>query len=376
MATQSKRDYYEVLGISRTATDTEIKSSYRKLALQFHPDRNPNNPEAEEKFKECSEAYSVLSDSDKRAAYDRFGHAAVGGAGGGAGGFETVDFSEIFGEMFGFGDMFGQQGGRGRSRTRAQRGSDLREDLTLNFEEAAFGTERTIKYRRRETCEDCKGSGAAPGKAATQCRQCAGRGQVRFQQGFFSVSRTCPACQGMGTIIESPCKRCHGEGNVLREHTLEVKIPAGVEDGTRILFNGHGDAGLQGGPAGDAYIVLHVKEHSIFERDGNDLHCAVPISFAQAALGAEIRIPTLEGEANLKVPEGTQTGTTFRLRHKGMPILNHNGRGDLYVEVKVQTPSKLNKQQRELMQQLGMTFSVENKPERRSLLSKVKDIFG
>jgi molecular chaperone DnaJ len=376
LATQSKRDYYEVLGISRTASDVEIKSSYRKLALQFHPDRNPDNPDAEEKFKECSEAYSVLSDSDKRAAYDRFGHAAVGGSGGGGGGFETVDFSEIFGEMFGFGDMFGQQGAGGRRRTRAQRGSDLREDLTLTFEEAAFGTERTLKYRRREICEDCKGSGAAAGKSATQCRQCAGRGQVRFQQGFFSISRTCPACQGMGTIIESPCKRCHGEGNVLREHTLEVKIPAGVEDGTRILFNGHGDAGIQGGPAGDTYIVLHVKDHPVFEREGNDLYCAVPISFAQAALGAEIRIPTLEGEANLKVPEGTQTSTTFRLRHKGMPILNASGRGDLYVEVKVQTPSKLNKQQRELMQQLSATFSVENKPERRSLLSKVKDIFG
>jgi len=374
LATQSKRDYYEVLGISRTATDAEIKSAYRKLALQFHPDRNPDDPSAEERFKECGEAYSVLSDGDKRAAYDRFGHAGVSGAGGGAG-FETVDFSEIFGEMFGFGDIFGQQGSR-RGRSRVQRGSDLREDITITFEEAAFGTQKTLKYRRREVCEDCRGSGAAPGKSATQCRQCAGRGQVRFQQGFFSISRTCPACQGMGTVIDTPCKRCHGEGNVLRDHSLEVKIPGGVEDGTRILFNGHGDAGVHGGPAGDTYIVLHVKEHPIFEREGNDLYCAVPVSFAQAALGAEIRIPTLEGEAHLKVPEGTQTGTTFRMRHKGMPILNSSGRGDLYVEVKVQTPSKLNRHQRELMEQLNQTFSVENKPERRSLLSKVKDIFG
>lgn len=376
MATQSKRDYYEVLGITRTATEVEIKSAYRKLALQFHPDRNPGNPEAEEKFKECSEAYSVLSDSDKRAAYDRFGHAGVGGfGGGGAAGFETVDFSEIFGEMFGFGDMFGGQGGR-RGRSRAQRGSDLREDVTITFEEAAFGTERELKYRRRETCDDCHGSGAAPGKSATQCRQCGGRGQVRFQQGFFSISRTCPACQGLGTIIESPCKRCRGEGNILREHQLEVKIPAGVEDGTRILFNGHGDAGAQGGPPGDAYIILHVKDHPVFEREGNDLYCAVPISFGQAALGAELRIPTLEGEATLKVPEGTQTGTTFRLRHKGVPILNSSGRGDLYVEVKVQTPTKLTRQQRELIEQLKSSFSVDNKPERRSLLSKVKDIFN
>jgi molecular chaperone DnaJ len=375
LATKSKRDYYEVLGITRTATDIEIKSAYRKLALQYHPDRNPDDPTAEDKFKECSEAYSILSDGDKRAAYDRFGHAAVNGGGSG-GGFETVDFSEIFGEMFGFGDMFGQQGGGGRRRSRVQRGADLREDVTLTFDEAAFGAERTIKYRRRETCEECKGSGAAAGKAASQCRQCQGRGQVRFQQGFFSISRTCPACQGMGSVVENPCKRCHGEGNILRDHTLEVKIPAGVEDGTRILFNGHGDAGAHGGPPGDTYIVLHVKEHPVFEREGNDLYCAVPVSFAQAALGAEIRIPTLEGEANLKVPEGTQTGSTFRLRHKGMPILNSHGRGDLYVEVKVQTPSKLNKQQRELMHQLSEAFSVENKPERRSLLSKVKDIFG
>ncbi len=363
-----------MLGLSRTATEVEIKSSYRKLAMQYHPDRNPGNPEAEEKFKECSEAYSVLSDAQKRATYDRFGHAGLGGMGGGTGaGFETMDFSEIFGEMFGFGDLFGQGG---RRRSRVQRGSDLREDLTLTFEEAVFGTEKTLKYRRREVCEECHGSGAIGGKGSTQCRQCQGRGQVRFQQGFFSISRTCPACQGLGTVIENPCKRCHGETVVLREHTLKVEIPAGVEDGTRILFNGHGDAGAHSGPSGDAYVVLHVKEHAVFEREGKDLYCAVPISFTQAALGAEIKIPTLEGDANLKVPEGTQTGTTFRLRHKGVPILNQNGRGDLFVEVKVQTPGKLTKQQRELLAQLDSTFSVDNRPERRSLLSKVKDIFG
>lgn len=373
MATQAKRDYYEVLGVSRTATETEIKSAYRKLALAYHPDRNPNNPEAEEKFKECSEAYSVLSDGQKRSQYDRFGHSGVNGGAGGFGGFETVDFGDIFGEMFG--EMFGG-GGRGGRRSRAQRGSDLREDLTITFEEAVFGVEKKVTFRRHETCDACRGSGAVAGKSASTCKQCGGRGQVRYQQGFFSIARTCPVCQGTGSVIEDPCKKCKGEGVTVRDHSLDVKIPAGVEEGTRILFNGHGDAGSHGGPPGDVYVVLHVKDHSFFEREGKDLYCAVPISFTQAALGAEIRIPTLEGESTLKVPEGTQTGTTFRLRNKGVPVLNGSGRGDLFVEAKVQTPSKLNKQQRELLEQLDSTFHIDNKPERRSLLSKVKDIFA
>jgi len=376
LATNTKRDYYEILGVSRTATEVEIKSAYRKLAMQYHPDRNPE-PGAEDRFKECSEAYAVLSDSQKRAAYDQFGHAGVNGAAGGAGGFgfdSSVDFSEILGEMFGFGDMFGQS--RGGRRTRAQRGSDLREDLTITFEEACFGTTKEVSLRRQEACSTCRGTGAAAGKSASTCRSCAGRGQVRYQQGFFSISRTCPACQGVGSVITDPCKTCKGTGLTMGEETLEIKVPAGVEEGTRILFSGRGEAGANGGPAGDVYVVLHVKEHPFFEREGKDLYCVVPISFPQAALGAEIHIPTLEGETTLKVPEGTQTATNFRLRHKGVPILNGHGRGDLFVEVKVQTPSKLSKRQRELLQELDSIGKVENKPERRSLLSKVKDIFG
>jgi molecular chaperone DnaJ len=374
LASNVKRDYYEVLGVSRDAGEQEIKSAYRKLALQFHPDRNPNNPDAEEKFKECSEAYAILADADKRAAYDRFGHAAVGGAG--SGGFDPTvfqDVSEIFGDFFGFGDLFG---GGARRGTRAQRGPDLREDVTLEFEEAVFGTETNVTVRRHETCEDCRGSGAAPGKAPVPCRSCAGRGQVRYQQGFFSMARTCPTCQGAGSVITDPCSKCKGEGRVLRQRAVDTKVPAGVEDGTRIRFSGLGEAGPHGGPAGDLYVVLHVKEHAFFEREGNDLHCVIPVSFAQAALGTEIRVPTLDGEHSLKVPEGVQSGTTMRIRGKGVPVLNGHGKGDLFVEVRVQTPSKLNKRQRELLQELDGMARVENKPQRRTLLGKVKDIFG
>ena len=284
------------------------------------------------------------------------------------------DFSDIFGEFFGFGDIFGGAGGRRRSR--AQRGADLREDLALDFEEAAFGTETKVNVRRHEACEECHGSGAAPGKAPITCRSCAGRGQVRYQQGFFSIARTCSTCQGSGSVITDPCSKCKGEGRILRQRTVDTKVPAGVEDGTRIRFAGLGEAGLFGGPPGDLYVVLHVKEHPIFEREGNDLQCMIPISFTQAALGAEIQVPTLEGEHNLKIPEGTQSGTTFRVRHKGVPVLNGHGKGDLFVEVRVQTPSKLSKRQRELLNELDTFTRVENKPQRRTLLSKVKDIFG
>jgi molecular chaperone DnaJ len=361
--------------VARGASEQEIKSAYRKLALQFHPDRNPNNPDAEDKFKEASEAYAILADGEKRSMYDRFGHAGVGGAAGGVGFDSSVfqDFGDIFGEFFGFGDVFGQ-GGRRRSRT--QRGADLREDVNLAFEEAVFGTETTVTVRRHETCEDCRGSGAASGKTPVTCRSCAGRGQVRYQQGFFSIARTCPTCQGTGSVITDPCPKCKGEGRVLRQRTVDAKVPAGVEDGTRIRFSGLGEGGLYGGPAGDLYVVLHVKEHPFFEREGNDLHCVIPISFVQAALGAEIAVPTLEGEQMLKVPEGTQSGTTLRIRAKGVPVLNGRGKGDLFVEVRVQTPGKLNKRQRELLQELEGTIRVENKPQRRTLLGKVKDIFG
>ena len=361
--------------MARGATDQEIKSAYRKLAMQFHPDRNPNNPDAEEKFKECSEAYAVLADGEKRSVYDRFGHAGLGGnAGGGFDPSSFQDLSDIFGDFFGFGDLFG--GGGGRRRSRSQRGADLREDINLEFEEAVFGTETTVTVRRHETCEDCHGSGAAAGKAPVTCRSCNGQGQVRYQQGFFSIARTCPTCQGTGSVITDPCPKCKGEGRVLRQKTIDAKVPAGVEDGTRIRFAGLGEGGLHGGPPGDLYVVLHVKEHPFFEREGNDLHCVVPISFTQAALGVEITVPTLEGDHILKVPEGTQSSTTLRIRGKGVPVLNSRGKGDLYVEVRVQTPSKLNKRQRELLQELEGTIRVENKPERRTLLGKVKDIFG
>lgn len=374
LSSNGKRDYYEVLGVARTASEQEIKSSYRKLALQYHPDRNPNNPDAEEKFKECSEAYAVLADADKRAAYDRFGHAGVGGAGAAAGFDPAIfqDFSDLFGDFFGFGDMFGG----GRRRSRAQRGPDLREDITLDFEEAVFGTETKVTVRRHETCEECKGSGAAAGKGPVTCRSCNGRGQVRYQQGFFSIARTCPTCQGTGSVITDPCLKCKGEGRVLRHRTIDAKVPAGVEDGTRIRFAGLGEAGAFGGPAGDLYVVLHVKEHPFFEREGNDLYCVMPISFSQAALGAEIVVPTLEGEHTLKIPEGTQSGATLRIRSKGVPVLNGHGKGDLFVEVRVQTPGKLSKRQRELLQELDGISRIENKPQRRTLLSKVKDIFG
>lgn len=374
-----KRDYYEVLGVIRTAVDVEIKSAYRKLALQYHPDRNPGDDEAEERFKECSEAYSVLSDQQKRATYDRFGHDAFNGGGGGGqqqSGFQQVDLSDLFGEMFGFGDLFGNAGGRGGRRGRAARGADIREDLTITFENAAFGVETEVNIRRHELCDACKGSGAVGGKAPSRCKQCEGHGQVRYQQGFFSVARACPVCQGTGTMIENPCAKCGGQRLLARAHTLQVKIPAGVDDGTRILYTGHGNAGLDGGPAGDVYVVLHVAEHSFFERDGKDLHCAIPISFTQAALGATVKIPTLEGEATLEIPQGTQTGTSFRVRKRGMPVLNSSGRGDLFVEVKVATPGKLTRQQRELMEQLAETLGQENKPEKRSLLNKMKDIFS
>ncbi len=364
-----------MLGIERGASEQELKSAYRKLALQYHPDRNPNNPDAEEKFKECSEAYAILADGEKRALYDRFGHAGLGGSAGGGGFDATVqDFSEIFGEFFGFGDIFGGSGGRRQSRV--QRGADLREDITLEFEEAVFGTETKVNVRRHESCEECRGSGGAKGKAPVACRTCNGHGQVRYQQGFFSIARTCPTCQGAGSVITDPCDKCKGEGRVLRQKVVDAKIPAGVEDGTRIRFSGLGEGGLHGGPAGDLYVVLHVKEHSFLAREGNDLHCVIPISFTQAALGTEIQVPTLEGEHMLKVPEGTQSGTTLRIRGKGVPVLNGHGKGDLFVEVRLQTPGKLSKRQRELLLELEGMNRVENKPQRRTLLGKVKDIFA
>jgi molecular chaperone DnaJ len=378
-ANVTKIDYYELLGVSKTASDAELKTAYRRLAMQYHPDRNPNNPEAEAKFKECSEAYSILSDAEKRAAYDRFGHAAFQGGGGGGnpftGGFQggfQGDMGDIFGDIFG--EMFNMGGNRRASRT--QRGRDLRYDLSLEFEEAVFGVEREITVRRAETCEDCRGTGAARGKQPQTCAQCKGSGQMRFQQGFFSVARTCSACGGTGTVVTDPCKTCSGQTTVEREHKLLVKVPAGVEQDTRIRYSGEGESGRYGGPAGDLYVVLNVKKHRFFERDGDDLHCVMPISFPQAALGTELTIETLEGPETIKVPEGVQSGREFRLRGKGVPHLNERGKGDLVVQIRVATPTKLTKEQKELMKQLSATMVVENAPHSRGLFDKMKDIFS
>jgi molecular chaperone DnaJ len=376
MPATMKTDYYEILSIERTASDGEIKTAYRKLAMQFHPDRNPNNPEAEEKFKECSEAYSVLSDADKRAAYDRYGHAGVNGSGPSAGNpFQGQgDISDIFGDLFG--EMFNMGGSGGRRASRQQRGRDMQFQMKLTFEEAVFGVEREITIRRAEPCDDCKGTGSASGKQPENCQQCGGRGQIRSQQGFFSVARTCPVCSGTGSIIRNPCNTCKGDTRVTREHTIMVKVPAGVEQDTRIRYSGEGEAGRFGGPGGDFYVVLDVKAHKFFERDGDDLHCVIPISFPQAALGAEIDIETLEGTETIKVPEGTQSGKEFKLRSKGVPHLNSHGKGDLIVEVRVQTPAKLNKQQKELLKQFSETIAVENTPHARGIFGKVKEMFS
>ncbi len=381
----TKVDYYELLSVSKTASDQEIKTAYRKLAMQYHPDRNPNNPEAEEKFKACSEAYGVLSDAEKRVAYDRYGHAAfqAGGGGGGnpfaGGGFaggNVQDLGDIFGDLFG--EMFnmGGSGAGGRRASRVQRGRDIQYGLTLEFEEAVFGKEKEINFRRMETCVECKGTGAARGKSPVTCAQCDGRGQVRTQQGFFSVARTCPVCNGTGTLIVDPCGVCRGETRVQREHKILVKVPAGVEQDTRIRYQGEGEAGKFAGPAGDLYVVLHVKAHAFFERDGDDLHCVLPVSFPQAALGTELELQTLEGVELIRVPEGTQSGKMIKIRGKGVPHLNDRGKGDLMVEVRVQTPSKLTREQKELMRQMAETMTVENKPHSRGLFDKVKEIFS
>jgi molecular chaperone DnaJ len=373
-----KRDYYEILGVSRNATDQEIKSAYRKLALQFHPDRNPGNKEAEEKFKEAAEAYAVLSDGQKRANYDRFGHAGVGSAaGGGFGGFDPsvfADFSDILGDIFGFGDMFGS--GR-RGGTRVQRGADLRYDLDLTFEEAAFGTTTKIKVPRHETCSECGGSGGQKGAAPITCPTCNGYGQVRFQQGFFSITRTCGQCHGTGQIIKNRCTVCHGDGRVVREKTLELKVPPGVDIGSKLRVSGEGDAGGKGGPSGDLYVVLNVQEHQFFERRDHDLYCHIPITFPQAALGAQIAVPTLEGEdEKLSIPAGTQGGSMFRIKGRGISKRGGSARGDLYVMVTVVVPTKLSREQKELLTKLASTIETENKPIQKKILERVKEIFS
>jgi len=370
----AKRDFYEILGVSRTATDQEIKSAYRRLAVQYHPDKNPNDASAEEKFKEAAEAYSVLSDTEQRRRYDRFGHAGVSSGAGpawGAPGFGGIE--DILGDLFGFGDVFGS-GRSGSRRCAAQRGADLRYDLEISLEEAAQGMTAQLRIPRLESCDTCKGSGAAEGTQPESCQTCGGTGQVRYQQGFFSVARTCHTCRGAGRVIRNPCAACQGAGRIEREKQMEVKIPAGVETGSRLRVQAEGESGTQGGPPGDLYVVIHVAEHEQFERQGNNLYASVPITFAQAALGAEIQVKTLDDEEKLKIPLGTQTGTVFRLKGKGMPVLGGRGKGDLFVAVTVMTPTSLTREQRKLLEQLA---EVENKDlEDRGLVDKVRDIFG
>ncbi len=370
----SKRDYYEVLGVSRTASDQEIKSAYRRLAVRYHPDKNPNDASAEEKFKEAAEAYSILADAEQRRRYDRFGHAGVSGTGApswGAPGFGGIE--DILGDLFGFGDVFG--GSRsGPRRSTAQRGADLRYDLEISLEEAYRGMTAQLRIPRLETCDTCKGNGAAPGTKPDTCQTCGGTGQVRYQQGFFSVARTCHACRGAGRVIKTPCSGCSGSGRIEREKQMEVRIPAGVETGSRLRVQGEGESGAQGGPSGDLYVVIHLGEHDQFERQGSNLYSSAPITFAQAALGAELAIKTLDGQEKLKIPMGTQTGTVFRLKAMGMPVLGGRGRGDLFVSVTVVTPTTLTREQRKLLEQLA---HVEDQDlEDKGLVDKVRDIFG
>src|SRR5215813_4616606 len=372
----NKRDYYEVLGVGRSASEQELKKAYRRLAHQHHPDKNQSDPEAEERFKEAAEAYGVLSNPEQRQRYDRFGHAGVSssaaGANWGAPGFGGIE--DILGDLFGFGDVFGRGTRGGGRRSAQQRGADLRYDLEISLEQAATGMTAQLRIPKLETCETCNGAGTAAGTLSETCQTCGCAGQVRFQQGFFSVSRTCGNCRGTGQVITSPCRDCQGRGRVEREKQIEVKIPAGVETGSRLRLQREGESGAYGGPPGDLYVVIHVAEHELFERQGNNLYASVPISFAQAALGSEIKVKTLSGEDSLKVPAGTQTGTVFRVRGQGMPVLGGRGRGDLFVSVSVVTPTMLTREQRKLLEQLER---IETKDlEDKKLSDKVRDIFG
>jgi molecular chaperone DnaJ len=376
----SDRDYYEILGVPRTADAATLKSAYRKLAMQFHPDQNQGDPTAEEKFKEINEAYAILSDAQKRSAYDRFGKAAFqggggpGGPGAGQGGF--TDFSDMFNEVFGdaFGDLFGARGPRRSGGP--ERGSDLRYDIEITLEQALSGLDREIVAPRSMRCEPCSGTGAAPGTQPETCRTCQGSGQVRAAQGMFRVVRTCPACGGRGQTIPSPCPSCSGRGQVTRDRTLSVKIPAGVEDGTRIRLSGEGDSGVRGGPPGDLYLFLSVKPHSLFERDGPDLYCRATVPMTTAALGGEIEIPTLDtGRAKVAIPAGTQTGRRLRLKGKGMSSLRARDRGDLHVEIVVETPVNLSAKQRKLLEDFALSCGAESHPQSLGFFESVKRFF-
>jgi molecular chaperone DnaJ len=369
----AKRDYYEVLAVDRTCDDQKLKVAYRKLALQYHPDRNPNNPEAEERFKEAAEAYSVLSDAQKRAAYDRYGHQAVNGAG--SQGFDEgafADFGDILGDLFGFGDMFG---GGGRKRTRTQRGDDLRYDLEISFEDSMKGLSADLLVPKLEACTRCQGLGAEPNGGMVKCLTCNGRGEVLYQQSFLSIRKTCPTCSGRGQVIRQACTLCKGEGYSRVEKKMRVNIPAGVDTGTRLRLQNEGNPGPAGGQPGDLYVVVKVAEHPVFERRDNDLHCTLPINVAQAVLGAEINIDTFDGSQPIKIPEGTQSAAKFRLKNLGVPEVSGRGRGDLYVHIDVQVPKKVTKEQRRLFEQLRDLLPADNVPHQKSVFEKVRDFF-
>lgn len=378
----SKRDYYEILGVDKNADEQTIKKAYRKMAMKYHPDRNPDDKEAEQKFKEANEAYEVLSNKEKRAMYDQFGHAGVNGNGqggfGGAGGFSGFGgFEDIFGDIF---DMFGGGFSSGRRNNRPQKGPDIKLQVDLLFEEAAFGVNKDIEVSKHEECKKCNGTGAKPGSNKKTCNKCGGSGEVRYTQrtplGSFVNVRTCDACHGEGTIIEKPCDECNGKGNVRKKKKISVKIPGGVDNGSVITLRGEGEPGIKGGPPGDLYIVIRMLPHKIFKRDNYDIICEIPITFVQAALGDEIVVPTLDERVKYKIPEGTQSGTIFRLKGKGVPILNGNGRGDQYVKVIVEIPKKLNEDQKELLKKFAEEMGEDLHEQRKSFFDKVKDVFG
>ncbi|MCA2967125.1 MAG: molecular chaperone DnaJ [Acidobacteriaceae bacterium] len=375
----SKRDYYEVLGLTKGADEAALKAAYRKLALQYHPDRNPGDKAAEEKFKEAAEAYGVLADAQKRAAYDRFGHQGLSGAaGGGQAGFDPEtfgDFSDILGDFFGFGDLFG--GGRrgGGGRTRARQGEHLRYDLEITLEDAIRGMSAEIQVPRAEQCGLCKGTGADANDGLTQCATCKGRGEVLLQQGFLTIRQPCRTCSGRGQLIRKACTKCSGDGFQRIDRKLRVTIPAGVDNGTRLRLANEGQSGTNGGPPGDLFVVLQIKEHPVFERRENDLHCTVSINVAQAALGTELDVLTFEGLERVKVPEGAQHGEQIRIRNKGVPYLNSGGRGDVIVNIHVKVPGKLSREQRKLFEQLREMLPTDTEPQERGLFDKVKDYF-